>query len=103
MLSDAGDWIRAHALVVLALYGGMSLATFLAFAWDKSCAKRGRRRVPEATLHTLELLGGWPGALAGQRWLRHKSAKLSYRVVLGLIVALHLAGWAWYLFVARVA
>ena len=91
-MPDAGTqtWIIA----VLAVYAGMSLVTFLFFAWDKRCAVQGRSRVPEATLHLLELLGGWPGALAGQRWLRHKSAKLSYRIVLWLIVALHLAGWA---------
>ena len=59
----------------------------------KSRAKRAERRVPERTLHLLELLGGWPGALAGQRWLRHKSEKLSYRIVLGTIAVLHLAGW----------
>lgn len=82
-----------RAWIVLAVYAGMSLATFLVFAWDKWSAQRGRRRVPEATLHLLELLGGWPGALAGQRWLRHKSAKLSYRVVLWTIVVLHAAGW----------
>jgi uncharacterized membrane protein YsdA (DUF1294 family) len=88
------QWIRANVLVVLALYAAMSLATFVAFAWDKSCARRGRRRVPENTLHLLELLCGWPGALAGQRWLRHKSAKLSYRIVLWAIVAVHVAGWS---------
>ena len=82
------------ALVAAAVYAVMSVVTFVAFAWDKSCAKAGRRRVPEQTLHSLELLGGWPGALAGQRWLRHKSEKLSYRIVLWAIVALHLAGWA---------
>lgn len=86
----------APALAVAAVYGGMSLVTFVAFAWDKSRAKRAERRVPERTLHLLELLGGWPGALAGQRWLRHKSEKLSYRVVLWAIVALHVAGWGAY-------
>jgi uncharacterized membrane protein YsdA (DUF1294 family) len=87
---------RTLIVIALAVYAGLSLVTFLAFAWDKHCAVRGRWRVPEATLHLLELCGGWPGALAGQSWLRHKSTKLSYRIVLWLIVALHMAGWtAW--------
>ena len=85
--------VPAPAIFVASVYAGMSLVTFVAFAWDKRCAVRAKRRVPERTLHTLELLGGWPGALAGQRWLRHKSEKLSYRIVLWAIVALHLAGW----------
>jgi uncharacterized membrane protein YsdA (DUF1294 family) len=87
----------SHASIVLAVYAGMSLVAFCAFAWDKRCATRGARRVPENTLHFLELLGGWPGALAGQALLRHKSAKLSYRLVLWVIIALHAAGWIAYL------
>lgn len=82
------------ASFVLLAYAGMSVVTFAAFAWDKSCAVRGARRVPENTLHLFELLGGWPGALAAQALLRHKSSKLSYRVVLWAIVALHAGVWA---------
>ena len=92
--------LPAPALVVAAVYAGMSLVTFVAFAWDKSRAVRAQRRVPERTLHLFELLGGWPGALAGQHWLRHKSEKLSYRVVLWAIVVLHLAGWGAYVYVS---
>ena len=92
--------VPAPALVVAAVYAGMSCVAFLAFAWDKSRAKRAQRRVPERTLHLLELLGGWPGALAGQRWLRHKSEKLSYRIVLWWIVVLHVAGWGAFAYLA---
>lgn len=92
--SRGSDWLRGHAMLVLAIYAVASLATFALFAWDKACARRGARRVSERTLHVCELLGGWPGALLAQAWLRHKSAKLSYRVVLWLIVALHLVLWA---------
>ena len=86
--------------IALAIYAGMSVLTFAFFAWDKRCAALGARRVPESTLHLLELLGGWPGALAGQRWLRHKSEKLSYRIVLWWIVVLHLAGWGAFAYLA---
>ena len=55
---------------------------------------------PEGVLHLLELCGGWPGAYLGQRWFRHKSSKLSFRVSFRLIVALYqvvdldaLLGW----------
>ncbi|SJM91388.1 Cold-shock protein (fragment) [Crenothrix polyspora] len=51
-------------------------------------------RIPEKSLHTLELLGGWPGALLAQRTLRHKNRKPSYQVVFWLIVGLHVAGLA---------
>ena len=79
---------------VLVLYAVMSAATFGAFWADKRRARRAARRIPERTLHTMELLGGWPGALAARRVLRHKSVKRSYSLVLWLIVALHAAAWA---------
>ncbi|MEM6911823.1 MAG: DUF1294 domain-containing protein [Verrucomicrobiota bacterium] len=54
--------------------------------------KRGRRpaRVPESVLHTVELLGGWPTALATQQLIRHKTRKISYQVVLWAIITLYL-------------
>ena len=83
-------------------YVVMSVFTFVAFAWDNRSAARGRWRTPEATLHLLELLGGFPGALVAQRILRHKSYKLSYRLVLWLIVALHMAAWlGWLVFLRK--
>jgi uncharacterized membrane protein YsdA (DUF1294 family) len=58
---------------------GLSLAAFLLFAWDKRCAVIGRRRIPERTLLMLALAGGTPGAIAGQRLLRHKTRKEPFR------------------------
>ncbi len=78
-------------------YALMSVGTFLAYGFDKHRAVHGGRRVPERTLHGLELLGGWPGGLAGQVLLRHKCRKLSYRLVFVAIVAIHGALWmGWY-------
>ena len=48
---------------VAALYGGASVVCTLVYAIDKSAAVAGRWRVSENTLHTLGLVGGWPGAL----------------------------------------
>ena len=83
------------------LFGSMlllSAVTLLFYAWDKRRATQGGWRVPEARLHVLALLGGWPGALLGQRWLRHKTIKRRFRVVFWLTVVGHLAvsaGVAW--------
>ena len=69
----------------------MSLLALGFYAWDKRQAKRDGWRVPEKRLHLLSLLGGWPGALAGQRLLRHKSIKTRFRLVFWLTVLLHVA------------
>lgn len=81
----------------LAIYTVMSAVT-IGFYWmDKRRARRGGWRVPEATLHILALLGGWPGALIAVRWLRHKNRKLSFMITLWLTAALHAIVWAWWL------
>jgi len=89
------DFIEPWAPV---LYAIVSSLTFAAYVWDKTRAENAERRVPEITLHLLEILGGWPGALVAQHWLRHKTAKVSYQVVFWLIVAAHLGVWIWITF-----
>lgn len=79
--------------LALVLHLVVSLVTFGAYGLDKRAARLGRRRIPEARLHTLELLGGWPGALAGQSIFRHKRQKGRYMLVFWCIVGLHLASW----------
>lgn len=78
---------------------GLSVIGFVLHGWDKWRAKRGGRRVPETVLHTVELLGGWPGALIATQAFRHKTAKFSYRVVFWLCALTNLAlvgGLIWY-------
>nr|WP_275445543.1 DUF1294 domain-containing protein [Alteromonas sp. MmMcT2-2] len=53
--------------IVPIVYGAVSLLTILFYGIDKSAAKKEKRRVSEAKLHILSLLGGWPGALLAQQ------------------------------------
>jgi uncharacterized membrane protein YsdA (DUF1294 family) len=78
-------------LAVLSVYALGSLVTFVAFGIDKRRATRNERRIPERTLHGLELAFGWPGALAGMLVFRHKTRKARYLVVTALVVLVHLA------------
>ena len=78
---------------VLFIYAVASVAAFIAYGLDKRAALRGRWRVPEASLHLIELLGGFPGALLGQHAFRHKRRKARYMIIFWLIVALHAAAW----------
>jgi uncharacterized membrane protein YsdA (DUF1294 family)/cold shock CspA family protein len=77
---------------VAGLYIALSVATFTAYAADKSAAANGSWRTPESTLHALALAGGWPGALLAQQLLRHKSTKLAFRQVFWATVLLNVVG-----------
>ncbi len=76
-------------LYLLGFVGTLSIFTGWMYAWDKRRAVRQDRRVPETTLHLLELSGGWACAFWAQRVLRHKIRKVAYQVVFWLICALH--------------
>jgi len=85
----------AMPTVVLLAYLALSVVTFLVYFSDKSAARTGAWRTKESTLHTLSLLGGWPGALIAQQTLRHKSRKASFRFVFWVTVVLNCALFAW--------
>lgn len=74
----------------------MSSVAFMAYALDKLRAQGGKWRISESTLHLFEMAGGWPGAFAAQRLLRHKTQKLSFQVTYWIIVTGHLAFWSWF-------
>ena len=77
--------------LVLVLYFVASIVAFAVYAWDKSAARRGKWRTAESSLHLMGLLFGWPGALAAQRLLRHKSSKKEFLFVFWLTVFLNIA------------
>lgn len=83
--------------LVFALYLGMSMLAFIAYAVDKSAARNNRWRTKESTLHMLGLFGGWPGALVARHLLRHKSKKEAFRVTLWATVILNCGALAWFL------
>ena len=74
-------WLSAIPMPILIVYLVFSLATFAAYALDKSAAEKGNWRTSESTLHFLALAGGWPGALIAQSRLRHKTRKQPFRAV----------------------
>lgn len=91
----AVDMVWGTPAWVASLYGVLSLITFFAYWKDKAAAQAGRWRTPESTLHALALLGGWPGAIFAQQWLRHKSSKSGFQVVFWLTVLLNVAALVW--------
>lgn len=106
LLLVAPGWAVYRSLGAnFALYaaGGLtaiSLLTFGLYGFDKRRATRAGERTPEAALHVLELLGGWPGAFLAQRFFRHKTVKVRFQLVFWFIVLLYqivsldyLMGW----------
>lgn len=91
-------WITGIALgrfPSLPVFSGLliiNIATFFLYFRDKEAAKTGGWRISENQLHSLALLGGWPGAWFGQQVLRHKSSKISFRIAYWVTVVLHFAG-----------
>ena len=82
-------------IAVFSLYLGASTVAFFVYLFDKSAARNGQWRTPENTLHLLGVIGGWPGALIAQQLLRHKTRKLSFRVVFWVSVLINLAALIW--------
>jgi uncharacterized membrane protein YsdA (DUF1294 family) len=75
-------WVGSYLLIASAI-------AYWLYAIDKRRAEEGLWRIPEAQLHLLEILGGWPGAFLAQRRLRHKCSKGSYQVTFWLIVLIY--------------
>ena len=98
LMATVAGWLMGKLPVVIPLaYSLLSLIAYVAYAVDKSAAQRKRWRTPESTLHFFALLGGWPGALAAQEHLRHKSKKVEFRTVFWFTVLLNLGAVAWLL------
>ena len=80
--------------MVGAAYAITSISCFIAYAMDKSAARARTWRTPETTLLLLGLVGGWPGAVLAQQWLRHKTSKQSFQWKFQLTVAVNLGLFA---------
>jgi uncharacterized membrane protein YsdA (DUF1294 family) len=76
---------------------GYNLAVWAIYAWDKFCAQRGWRRVPERRLLLAASLGGAAGAFLGMITCRHKTRKPMFAVGVPALLLLQLAllGWGW--------
>jgi uncharacterized membrane protein YsdA (DUF1294 family) len=77
-------WLVAVNLIALGYYG-----------YDKACARRSARRVPEVVLHGLALVGGSPGAFLAMRLFRHKTIKSRFRFAFGAIIVLQVLLALW--------
>ena len=69
----------------------INLLLFVLMGVDKAKAKRGSRRVPEATLFFLAVVGGSLGGMLGMAAFRHKTLHRSFRIGFPVILIAQLA------------
>lgn len=81
--------------LLLAPYGFFSVVGFAMYRADKTAAERGAWRIPEANLHAIALLGGWPGAMVARRAFRHKTTKQPFRTIFWGTVIANCVALAW--------
>lgn len=79
--------LTSYALVAVYLLGVNGM-TYLLFGYDKAAAEDGGRRVREATLLNVAMLGGTPAAYLASAQFRHKTHKMPFRRNLHGIAAL---------------
>ena len=56
----------------------LNLLTLGLYFIDKRASIKNASRISEKTLHIAAVLGGWPAALLGQHYFRHKTQKTSF-------------------------
>ncbi len=69
----------------------VNLLDFILMGADKSKAKRGAYRIPEATLLLFAILGGSVGGILGMLLFRHKTRHAAFALGLPLILLVQLA------------
>ena len=88
--------VPALLLLAYAVLSGVALVMYRA---DKVAAQRGAWRTPEANLHAVALLGGWPGALVARPFFRHKTTKEPFRTIFWFTVVANCVALAWLVYV----
>lgn len=73
----------------------MSVVLFAVMGWDKISAMRQRRRVPEAMLFLLAVIGGAPGGAMGMVCFRHKIRKGMFVLGFPVLAILWIAAVFW--------
>lgn len=82
--------VGIHLIIVPIAFVAINAWTIIRFWDDKQSAVAGRRRIPEASLLQLALLGGTPGAFLARHLFRHKTRKEPFSTYLQIIAAMQL-------------
>lgn len=75
-------------IYILAIW---NIIVMLIYAWDKLCARRGKRRIRESVLLVTALLMGSIGGIFGMVLFNHKTSKIKFRLLVPFFVLLNTA------------
>ena len=70
-------------------YAAINVLLLAVMLWDKLAANKKFRRVPEANLFVMALLGGGLGGIAGMLLGHHKTRKPQFWIIFVLALILH--------------
>lgn len=90
----AATQVHMAPVWVSVAYLMLGAVSFGVYGFDKRAARRGAWRVPESTLHGIDLIGGIAGGLLGQAAFRHKTRKEGFVITTALIAAAHIIALA---------
>lgn len=79
------------AKYIIYLLLAINVITFILYGIDKLKAKKGKWRIPEATLLLLAVVGGSIGAWLGMKVWHHKTLHKKFRYGVPLILIAHIA------------
>ena len=112
MNPDLSRWLILWLSMCVAFYFGLgyffeldtiprvlittNFITFVLVLLDKIAASSRMRRIPEKALFTATFFGGSIGMLVGMFTIRHKSRKVSFQFVVGVLVLLQAVILLWY-------
>ena len=83
--------------IILTYFAVITIIAFALMGIDKYKAKKGARRISEASLFIPALLGGSIGSVAGMLIFHHKTQHWYFQVFMPLLAFLQMAGtltWA---------
>lgn len=82
--------------LLLIYFALISLVAIIITTVDKYAAKKGMRRIPEATLMTVGLFGGALFMFVTMKTIHHKTRHKKFMVGLPIFIAVHAAAACYY-------
>ncbi|MBQ4095272.1 MAG: DUF1294 domain-containing protein [Oscillospiraceae bacterium] len=78
-------------LIIIGVILAINIIAFFMYGLDKSKAKSGAWRIPEATLLGIAFFGGALGAFLGMKVFRHKTKHVQFFVGVPVMLVLQIA------------